>query len=271
MLRVTSYPSFAHPTGSWLRRAGELRSFSLIEIMVTLAIIGMLTVTILPTLGRYNRTNNVVISAQSLREALGEARSYAVSPDPTICPALVPITRPINQYALFLPSPATATNTPVYDPNPGGTVVNYECGIGKPQVLLATNQFAILARSLGTDATGTPVEYTIGIVRIGSLDNPAVANVPIQGAAARAMLVGFKSPSGSFFSTAIAGFNYVPNQDDVILLPNGSKTTREAAAKQYSLLGIAEQYPSPTYSLTTFISNTTGQVTSNGSTPSGFN
>ncbi len=254
---------------------GTKNSFSLIEMIVTLAIIGLLTITILPTLGRYSRANNVTVSAQTLREALNEARSYAVSPDPTLCqsPTSTPFTRVINQYAVFVPAPGS--ELPVYDPAPGGQE-NYECGgtsfrQGNPNLdrpVIAPNQYAIMARHL--DASND-TEYNVGVVRIGTFDSPATASSPIFNGNIKRTMIGFNSPSGSFFASAIAGYNYTPASGDEIITPSGNKSTANSAAGQYTVLGLSDNLNNPTYQIAVFVHNATGQVTSDGSTPNGFN
>lgn len=263
--------------GHWTKN-----SFSLIEMIVTLAIIGLLTITILPTIGRYSRANNVTVSAQTLREALNEARSYAVSPDPTNCTlfgGVSTFTHIINQYAIYIPAPGTTglAPPPVYDPNPGGLGGDYECGgVGfhqgfqinnPPRPLMTSNQYAIMARHI--DKTDSK-EYNVGIVRIGSFDAPATAATPIVGGDALPTMIGFSSPSGSFFASAIADYNYTPASGKKIITPSGPKTTTASAAGQYTVIGLADDMNNPNYQIAVFVHNATGQVTSDGSTPSGF-
>lgn len=260
-----------------------LRAFSLVELLVTLSIMGLLLITIVPILGRFGRDNTVKLATQTVREALLEAQNYAISPNVSICPArgATPLPKTINSYALFAPS-STGGMVPKYDATGADpTPDTYRCGIVDKQadVNLVSNQYAIVARHLDYDAVSGAItkEYIMGVVRVGYLDNPSYFAVPIQNKGDRSVLIGYDSPSGRFVENILTdkagGFDYIAKDGDVIFVPAGSVATG-AAAGQYSLFGLASTtsaLSSTNATTSIFINRTSGQITSTGIAPSGFN
>ncbi len=249
------------------------RSFSIIELLVTMAIIGLLMVTILPALSKFGRNNGVSLAVQTVRETLADVQTMAASPDPTLCPfAAVAAPKTINVYVLFI-SDGVVT-IPRFDPADASQ--KYQCGITISNVppALGNNQYAILAGSI--DAT-TNTFYTVGIVRTGTLDDPAQFAGPIVGGADRVVFFGFRSPNGGLYLSPNAAYNYISqynagaNKQQVYSSSSSTGVYRATGTDltgQFAYIGIKS--PDASYHQTVFINTTTGQVTSTGKAPSGY-
>ncbi|MDO8513161.1 MAG: prepilin-type N-terminal cleavage/methylation domain-containing protein [bacterium] len=54
--------------------------FTLIELMITISIMGILTVVMIPAIRSFDRRNKVTSAAEQLKSAILEARNYSMSP-----------------------------------------------------------------------------------------------------------------------------------------------------------------------------------------------
>lgn len=255
------------------------RAFSLIELLVTLSIMGLLLVTIMPILGRFGQDNNIKLASQTVREALIETQNYAISPNVSICPLRSGVTflpKTINSYAFFATS-STGAPLPVSDStkaaNDAANV--YKCGISDASTNIPSTQYAIVARHLDYDAVTGKIlaEYILGVVRVGSLDSPANFAVVGNCSCDHSILIGYDSPSGRFVENkntqlgygTTGTFDYVPKVGDPIYAPPTTATSN----LQYTLVGLANA--SGSHATTTlFINRATGQISSTGIVPTGF-
>lgn len=265
-------------------------SFTLIELLVTISVIGMLMVTIIPSLGKYGRTNNVTLAGQTVREALAEIKTNAVSPDPNICPLLPgkSLFWAVNAYAIYanpdanttVPKnsypPFLGTPDPVYDDT-------YQCGqfTDAQTPTLASNQFAVLALHISYDDPLNPTAIhasVMGIVSVGTLDKPAIftyADGNNNTAINRPILLIYSSPSGSFMApNKITGLddvsktncNIIPTSGDNIMFGTKKYEVKEAD-KLYALVSVG--YDS-SFRSTILVNLFTGQVSSTSRPPSGL-
>lgn len=60
--------------------AVKWQAFSLVELLVTIGIIGMLTVLMIPAMRSFDKRNKLNVSADQIKSALTEVRNYATSP-----------------------------------------------------------------------------------------------------------------------------------------------------------------------------------------------
>ncbi len=241
------------------KRQATRRAFTIVELLVTLSIFGLLLITILPSLSRYGRNNGLSLAAQSVREALADTQSMAVSGDSTVC-ANIPSTQAIGNYAFFV-----GALTPI---NAGtGAGGKYICGSGSDPVALQPNQYAILARAI---YPGDTTYSTIGIVKIGTLDTPAQFNPPLVGSNSKIALLSYNAPNGAFYYDAatMSAANVTPGIGDKIISKATTYTTQSSAAGQYAVIGLIN--PTEQSVIVVFVNNTTGQVTSTGIAPNGF-
>ncbi|MFA6081895.1 MAG: prepilin-type N-terminal cleavage/methylation domain-containing protein [Patescibacteria group bacterium] len=260
------------------------RAFTIIELLVTISIIGLLLVTILPSLSKYGRSNNVNIAAQTVRQALAETQSFATAPDPNTCPFLSGVSSnwwSINAYGFYAnPGGTTPTNIkPAYAADPDGSYpAGYTCGQYSDVQNLAQNQYAILALHVSADpddATSIWISV-IGIVKIETIESPAqfiqngTTNAPTH-----PIFFAFNSPDGGFRAQATyaggTGFDIQLNQilatGNLVNIGATTYTTALAANNKFAIitLGNADSYTS-----TLFINILTGQVTSTNKAPNGF-
>jgi len=266
-----------------------LRSFSLIELMVTLAIMGLLTVTVLPSLGKVGRNGYIANSALLVNQTLAETRSAATSPDPTICPLRSGVSayaHPVNSYALLTGTAAGELTprvqnlaTDQVDTTTGWVVgetwAAYDCGISANQMTLADNQMAILARYV--DPNGNI--WNEGVVRVVPLEGAAhfapayfFSNPPV-----RPTLVGYTSPGGALqYNGTQAGnfarYNYYERTS------NGCADGIRIGSTSYGAIGPYSNYmliglqgdPADVYRSTVFIHLISGLVSSGATPPSEY-
>ena len=273
-------------------------SFTLIELIVTLSIIGLLMVTIIPSLGKYSRSNNVGLAGQTIREALADVRTYATSPDPSVCPLLPNKTLPstITTYAFYADPSGNARvpkNTyPLFLPAPSTPYVEeYACGqYSEAQVpTLTSNQFAILAiHTYINPADSTQLHASVlGIVSVGALDKPAIFtdainnNDTISAPATLPIFLTYSSPSGTFAAPiAINGLSnacktvgvgcntLVKTGNKLMFGSNNSYQVRLEANDLYAVVSVGYDN---TYRSTVLINLVTGQVSSTKKPPAGIN
>lgn len=246
------------------------RSFTLIELMVTISIIGLLVVTIIPMMSRYNRNTAGTTSAQQVRESLAEILSYATSPDPSNCPMIVEgkqMPTSIISYSFYY-----GANTPTnyYKDGYFGYQANtkYICGMDGIETSLAlnSNQYAILA--IGADYETPTTLYTLGIVRVGKLDGSATFCSPEDGVSASNIInLGFNVPSGDFVLSSESSENYLSTTNGSVYSLGVTYTTQALAHQKFAMIGIKTV---DNFMYTIFINVFTGQVTSTGKVPVGF-
>ncbi len=247
---------------SYKLKAKSFHAFSIIELMVTISIMGLLVISIVPAIGRIGRNNNVSLAAQSVREALADAHTYAIAPDPTICAAATPVQ--INRYSFFAPS-ANGVTTPA-------SSLTYQCGNYTTPQSLQINQYALLAEYYDTQVQPARL-YVRGIVRISALDPDTQFTSPIRSLANKSTWVGFSVPSGSFSITptdpTFATYNHHGSgQNNEVYGPPGRYWDTSTLGFNYVIAGVGN---SDGVVIPIFINMITGQVTStSGSAPEGF-
>jgi len=245
-------------------------SFTIIELLITMAIVGLLIVTIIPLMGRYNRNNGATMSAQQIREAISETLSYATSPDPGNCPMIESdkvMPSPIIGY-MFYYGAATPSNY-FKDEYYGYQDKNiYICGIDgiTSSMNLKANQYAILAISANHEDPS--ILYTSGIVRIGTLDGSVTFCSPLDGTSASGTIsFGFNVPSGDIYIPPDANTNYLSTLNSNIYSLGNRYVVQSAAAGKFLMIGIKTI---DNFMQTIFFNTTSGQVTSTGKVPAGF-
>ncbi len=237
--------------------------------------------TILPSLGKYSRSNNVSLSSQTVREALNDTRTYATSPDPNTCPTLPNKTLSwvINAYAFYV-NPGVAVPLNSYTPNPTYDAT-YACGQFTDAVVptLANNQYAILALHLSPNISAPTYASVMGIVSVGYLDNPAIfrnANKDNSSALANPILFIYSSPSGSFLApsailgldtTCVTSCNTFTKKDDVITFGYSNYKVDITADGLY---GVASVGYDNTFRANLLVNLFTGQTSSTNKPPAGI-
>ncbi len=253
-------------------------------------------------LGSYNQHDQTMADAQMVGDLLDQVRSYAVNPEPQLCPAIngVQQTYNINEYALFIPSDpgsggANFTSPP--DPNNSGNIT-YQCGIYNQPTALTTNEYAVEAIYFDTS---TSTRYTLGVVSIGHLSNASVFDSPgpsnLQSSNPRATLIGWQSPSGIFDPdqcttySHISPYNYFVQGIPFFLCVGGTTTSYEPNASineiitentvyslitggladgQYMVISVGSSASQSAYRVPIVINMTTGVTVGIGKLPDGF-